>query len=128
MDVLTTNGITVIVETFYHPHYSRPVEGQYVFAYRITIENNSKEQVQLMRRHWYIWESTGVRREVEGEGVVGEQPVLEPGQRHQYVSWCHLSSGMGSMHGYYTMRQTEQDATFEVAIPRFMMQAEPIAN
>jgi ApaG protein len=128
MDVLITNGITVIVEHFYHPRYSRPVEGQYVFAYRITIENNSSETVQLMRRHWYIWESTGLQREVEGEGVVGEQPTLEPGQRHQYVSWCHLSSGMGSMHGHYTMRNCVDDASFQVGIPRFWLQAEPLLS
>jgi ApaG protein len=89
-----TQGIKVTVETEYQPSYSSPSQYHYVFTYRITIENQSDFTIQLLRRHWHIHDAGFITREVEGEGVVGQQPVLEPGQSHQYVSGCNLKSGL----------------------------------
>ena len=120
--MLTTNGISVGVETQYQPQQSNPTKRQFAFAYRITIENRSPYTVQLLRRHWYIFDSNGQKHEVEGEGVVGLQPVLSPGEQHQYVSWCQLESDMGYMEGTYQMIRNEDGAIFEVVIPRFALQ------
>ena len=97
MDTIITNDIKISVETFFQPGYSQPASAQFVFAYRVSIENLSKDSVQLLRRHWYIKESNGSLREVEGEGVIGKQPIIAPGGMHQYVSWCNLSTSMGKM-------------------------------
>ena len=96
-----TEGIKVSVETEYQPEYSSPSQYHYVFTYRITIENESENTIQLLRRHWFIHDANTIIREVEGEGVVGQQPVLEPGQDHKYVSGCNLKSGIGKMKGTY---------------------------
>lgn len=121
METLTTQGIRISVEPFYLPHESIPIQHRYVFAYRITIQNQSTETVQLLRRHWYIVESNGIVREVEGEGVVGLQPVLEPGESHQYTSWCPIMTDIGKMHGTFQMVKLENAATFEVQIPAFKL-------
>ena len=123
MDTLITQNIKVSVETFYKPEYSKPVEGKYIFAYRITIENLGNATVQLLRRHWIICDSTGVFREVEGEGVIGKQPILSPGESHQYVSWSSLFTELGTMHGTYLMHRQSDDCQFEVQIPRFTLLA-----
>ena len=81
-----TDGVKVSVETIYQPEYSNPSNEHFMFAYRIQIENLSPYTVQLMSRHWHIFDSNGSRREVEGEGVVGQQPVISPGEIHEYVS------------------------------------------
>lgn len=117
----TTNGIRVSVETFFQPEYSRPLENRFIFAYRISIENNSPYTVQLMRRHWYIYDSNGVVREVEGEGVIGQQPILSPQERHQYVSWSHLFTDIGKMKGYYLFVREVDGEMFKVDIPEFSM-------
>ncbi|NJN35025.1 MAG: Co2+/Mg2+ efflux protein ApaG [Saprospiraceae bacterium] len=119
MDTLVTNGIKISVETFYQEEYSRPLENKYIFAYRITVENMTDYTVQLMRRHWYIIDSNGLTREVEGEGVIGQQPTLSPGEMHQYVSWSHFFTEIGKMHGYYIFRRDIDDQTFKAAIPEF---------
>ena len=80
-----TAGIKVSVETFFQPTHSNPTQSHYVFAYRITIQNDSEYSIRLKRRHWYIVDSDNARREVEGEGVVGEQPHLAPGETYRYV-------------------------------------------
>jgi ApaG protein len=118
-----TQGIKVSVETEYQPSYSSPSQYHYVFTYRITIENQSEFTIQLLRRHWYIYDAGFTMREVEGEGVVGQQPVLEPGQHHQYVSGCNLKSGMGKMVGTYQMERVVDGIKFQVAIPEFTMVA-----
>ena len=92
-----------------------------MFAYRITIENHNSFPVKLMRRHWYIIDSNSSEREVEGEGVVGVQPVLQPGEKYQYVSGCNLRSELGKMHGTYTMENLNNKSIFEVNIPIFEM-------
>jgi ApaG protein len=121
METLTTQGITVKVETFYEEEHSRPREQKYIFAYRITIENHSGETVQLLRRYWQIQDSSGWSREVEGEGVIGQQPVLEPGESHQYISWCPISTDIGKMSGYYTMIRSADLEEFIVRIPDFKL-------
>ncbi|MBS1977629.1 MAG: Co2+/Mg2+ efflux protein ApaG [Bacteroidetes bacterium] len=118
-----TRGVRVSVETEYQPSYSSPSQYHYVFTYRITIENGSDFTIQLLRRKWNIYDAGFMSREVEGEGVVGQQPVLEPGQTHQYVSGCNLKSGIGKMVGTYLMERVVDGSTFEVNIPEFSMVA-----
>ncbi len=128
METLITNGIRVSVETAYQPHYSNPVENKFIFAYRITIENLGQQTVQLLRRHWIITESTGVAREVEGEGVIGRQPVLQAGESHQYVSWSHISTGLGKMAGTYHMVYSDSELPFQAEIPEFLLVAPFLLN
>ena len=118
-----TQGIKVSVETEYQPSYSSPSQYHYVFTYRITIENQSEFTIQLLRRHWHIYDAGYTAREVEGEGVVGQQPVLEPGQVHQYVSGCNLKSGIGKMVGTYQMERIVDGVKFQVVVPEFTMTA-----
>ena len=121
MDTQTTQGVQVSVTTNYLPDYSSPGQQHYVFAYKITIQNNSEFTVKLMRRYWQIFDTNGTMREVEGEGVVGQQPVLEPGESHQYVSGCNLKSGIGKMMGNYTMERMVDGRQFKVDIPEFVL-------
>lgn len=90
-----------------------------MYAYRVTIENSSMHTAQLISRHWEIFDSIGEHKQVDGEGVVGEQPILAPGQLHQYVSGCNLKSDMGYMEGFYTMIREYDGAVIHVEIPRF---------
>lgn len=112
-------GIEITVEVFYQADYSNPLKGEFMFAYRITIENHNKFAVQLLRRHWFIFDSNAEHREVEGEGVVGVQPVLAPGEQYTYVSGCNLKTEMGKMHGSYTMQNQHSKQSFTVPIPSF---------
>jgi ApaG protein len=113
--------VKVQVETEYQPEYSNPAQYHFVFTYRITIYNGSDKTIQLKTRHWEICDITHPMREVDGEGVVGKQPILEPGQRHQYVSGCNLRSGIGKMSGYYVMEKLMDGKQFTVNIPEFTM-------
>jgi ApaG protein len=116
-----SSGVEITVETFYQSDYSNPLNHEFMFAYRITIENHNGFAVKLLRRHWYIFDSNGDKREVEGEGVVGVQPVLEANERYQYVSGCNLRSEMGKMYGTYLMENLNNKSTFKVKIPAFQM-------
>ena len=116
-----SEGVEVSVETFYQADYSNPASGEYMFAYRITLENHNNFAVKLHRRHWFIIDSNGENREVEGEGVVGVQPTLQPGEKYQYVSGCNLRSEIGKMHGSYQMENCYDKSAFEVKIPVFEM-------
>jgi ApaG protein len=116
-----SSGVEITVETFYQSDYSNPLNHEFMFAYRVTIENHNAFTVKLLRRHWYIFDSNGDKREVEGEGVVGVQPVLEPNERYQYVSGCNLRSEMGKMYGNYLMENQNNKSTFQVKIPAFQM-------
>jgi ApaG protein len=116
-----TEGVKVSVETFYQPDYSNPVNSEYMFAYRITIENNNAYPVKLLRRHWHIFDSNGSHREVEGEGVVGVQPQITPGEQYQYISGCNLRTEMGKMYGTYLMENIPSKKQFHVNIPMFEM-------
>ncbi len=121
MPTTTTQGVTVTVTTNYLPDYSSPAQEHFVFAYRIDIRNDSEFTIKLLRRHWYISDVNTGLREVEGEGVVGRQPVLEPGEAHQYVSGCNLKSGLGKMRGTYLMERVANGEQFQVNIPEFTL-------
>ncbi len=123
MNTLTTNGITVSVETFFQPEQSDAIRQQFVHAYRVTIENKSDLTVQLLRRHWFIFDSIGLKREVEGKGVIGKQPTLGPGESHRYESRCLLRSEIGKMYGTYLMVSRPDNREFYVRIPEFVLTA-----
>jgi ApaG protein len=116
----TTRNIQVTVEPRYLEHESRPMEARYFWAYTIEIVNMGPETVQLQSRYWQITDETGRREEVTGAGVVGEQPVLEPGQRFEYTSGCPLSTPSGLMVGTYQM-VSETGELFSVQIPAFSL-------
>jgi ApaG protein len=116
---LTTKGIRISVQPTYRSEESNPGNGLYVFAYRVRIENRSTETVQLLSRYWRIADSLGRIREVEGDGVIGKQPVLEPGQVHEYDSWAPLPTDIGYMTGHYLMQRLSDGSTFRARIPVF---------
>ena len=118
-----TNGIKISVQTMYQDQDSNPEAEHFMFAYRIVIENLSDYTIQLKRRQWFIFDSSGLQREVEGEGVVGQQPVIEPGNSHEYVSGCNLKTDMGSMKGEYQMERLLDNSVFNVQIPEFYLVA-----
>lgn len=115
-----THSIEVSVEPFYLEDRSDPDEDHYVWAYRITIANHSDEFVKLMSRYWHITDGFGRVEEVQGEGVVGEQPELEPGDTYQYTSGCPLATPSGIMLGRYTMC-TGRGVAFDIDIPAFSL-------
>lgn len=114
-----TDGIKITVITAYQASYSNVEQNHYVFTYDIAIENKSDFTVQLIKRHWTIFDSNGEIRQVEGEGVVGQQPILEPSQSHRYVSGCNLKTNIGKMHGFYEMERQIDGTKFKVTIPEF---------
>ncbi|MDQ6756051.1 MAG: Co2+/Mg2+ efflux protein ApaG [Bacteroidota bacterium] len=116
-----SEGVKISVETFYQPDYSNPLSSEYMFAYRITIENNNSFAVKLLRRHWFIFDSDSTHREVEGEGVIGNQPQINSGEKYQYISGCNLRTELGKMHGTYTMENLNTKKDFSVNIPAFEM-------
>lgn len=116
-----TNGIEVSVEVTYQAEFSSPLQHHYVFTYKVTIQNKSTHTVQLLRRKWVISDAAETTKIVEGDGVVGQQPILEPGQIHSYVSGCNLKSGMGKMKGSYTMQKLFDGKTLEITVPEFQM-------
>jgi ApaG protein len=123
----TTDGVTVRVSVSYLPEQSEPERGRWFWAYHIRLENEGLETVQLLTRHWTITDGRGARHTVEGEGVVGEQPVIEPGASFDYVSGCPLATPSGAMHGNYRMVR-EDGAIFDVEIPRFSLFAPAVLN
>ncbi|MES2701144.1 MAG: Co2+/Mg2+ efflux protein ApaG [Bacteroidota bacterium] len=116
-----TEGVNIKVETFYQPSQSNPLNSEYLFAYRITIENLTDNPVKLISRHWHIVDSNGTRREVEGEGVVGLQPIILPGDNYQYTSAANLNSEIGKMYGTYEMENLFDKKKMTVAIPEFQL-------
>lgn len=121
MNSLISAGILVSVEVFYQPEYSNPLQYEYMFAYRITLENYNPHPVKLLRRHWHIFDSNATYREIDGEGVVGVQPVLHPTESYQYMSGCNLTTDMGKMKGVYEMENLNNQEIFRVLIPEFEM-------
>ena len=116
-----THGIEISVKCNYWPDQSSPKDNLYFFIYYITIQNNSKQAVQLIKRHWDIFDSNTEKRMVDGIGVVGETPILEPGEKYEYNSGCNLVSEIGYMKGYYTMKNMADQSEMEAEIPRFNM-------
>ena len=115
-----TEGIRVVVKPAYVPERSSVEESYYFFAYTIRISNEGNETAQLVSRHWIISGPDGPVGEVEGPGVVGEQPVLEPGQAFEYTSFCPLQTPLGSMHGTYKMVRPD-GRSFEATIAPFSL-------
>ena len=119
METFITKGIRISVIPTYRAEQSSPTEHKYIFSYEIIIENRSANVVQLLRRHWLIFDSVGSHNEVEGEGVVGAQPILKPGEKFKYQSWCSLISEVGKMHGTFLMERKDTGEQFRVHIPEF---------
>jgi ApaG protein len=115
-----TRSIAVTVEPQYLPDRSEPTKQQYFWAYTIEIENRGPKAVQLKRRHWIITDGRGVKHEVKGPGVVGEEPIIAPGETYRYTSGCPLDTPGGFMVGRYTMIGEDGD-TFEIDIPAFSL-------
>lgn len=118
----TTQGVRVEVLAQHSPENSRPQNGEWVFQYTVRITNQSAETVQLISRHWIITDATDGTREVKGLGVVGQQPVLEPGESFKYSSWCPLETPVGMMHGTYQMVRENGEA-FDIEIAPFALKA-----
>lgn len=122
-----TRGVTVRVSVSYLPEQSQPAHGRWFWAYHIRIENGGDSAVQLLTRHWLITDGRGAHQTVDGEGVVGDQPVIDPGESYDYVSGCPLQTPNGSMEGHYGMVDEDGDA-FDAAIPRFPLMAPATAH
>lgn len=136
-DPATSGGITVRVAVNYLPEQSRVDAGKWFWVYHIRIENHAHEPVKLLTRHWRITDGRGMVNFVDGDGVVGEQPLIAPGGAHDYVSGCPLGTPNGSMEGHYTMRRGagrrgdapgQEPDLFEVAIPFFPLAAPATAD
>lgn len=123
----TTCGVTVRVSVSYLPEQSEPTRGRWFWAYHIRLENAGDRTVQLLSRHWIITDGRGARHTVEGEGVVGEQPLIEPGASFDYVSGCPLATSSGAMQGSYRMVD-DSGTTFDIAIPRFALHAPAVTQ
>jgi ApaG protein len=123
-----TEGIQVSIEAIYQAEFSSPHQQHFVFTYKANIQNHSNTTVQLIRRKWEIFDAGQSYKLVEGDGVVGQQPVLEPGHSHQYVSGCNLRSGLGKMRGSYFMEKLVDGKLLEVKIPEFQLIADVFDN
>lgn len=121
MATAITEGIKVSVKATYQAEFSSPHQHHFVFTYKVSIENNSKSTIQLISRKWEIYDAGELLKIVEGEGVIGNQPILEPGQVHNYVSGCNLKSGLGKMKGHYYMEKLVDGKKIEVQIPEFQL-------
>jgi ApaG protein len=121
-NVAETRGIVVRVSVSYLPEQSEPQRGRWFWSYHVRLENQGPQAVQLLTRRWVITDGRGAKHSVEGEGVVGEQPMIAPGASFDYVSGCPLATPTGQMQGSYHMVD-EDGAGFDVAIPRFALLA-----
>ncbi|MEN9335065.1 MAG: hypothetical protein RLZZ500_52 [Bacteroidota bacterium] len=118
-----TKGIKISVSTVFEGTYFKNYKLHYAFSYEITIENHSKDSVQLLSRHWEIYDSLNELEVVDGEGVIGKKPVLKPGETHTYTSGCLLSSPHGAMHGWFNMVNFTTTRNFRVIVPAFRLNA-----
>lgn len=114
-----TQGIQVSVQTYYQEDQSNPFMNEYLFAYKIQIENLNAFAIKLLARKWFIFDSNGVNREVEGEGVVGVQPILNSGETFEYMSGCNLRTELGKMSGFYQFQNLTTMELMQVSIPAF---------
>ena len=120
MSTATTDGIEVSVASEFRPDRSTPAQGRYLFTYTVRIVNVGASPARLVSRHWIITDARGEREEVKGEGVIGQQPHLAPGQSFQYTSFCVLRTPLGQMLGTYTMSR-DDGTRFEAAIAPFAL-------
>jgi len=118
-----TRGIKISVLTTFEGTYFKNHKIHFAFSYEITIENHSKDSVQLTSRHWEIYDSLNEIETVDGEGVIGKKPVLKPGETHSYNSGCLLSSPFGAMRGYFNMINFTTAKEFRVIVPTFRLSA-----
>ena len=123
----TTNKINITVNPYFLEDQSEPEDQHFVWAYQVTINNLGKESVQLKTRYWKIIDSNGTKQEVKGEGVVGEQPILNPGEKFEYTSGTPLSTPSGFMEGHYEM-ETKSGSIFEASIPKFSLDSPFISS
>ena len=128
METLNTKGIQVSVAASYEPKHSNPDELRFVFSYQVRVENMSEETVQLIGRHWFITDASLTVREVVGEGVIGQQPILKPGESHVYDSWSPISTEFGKMSGHYDMERVSDGSKFKANIPVFKLIASYVNN
>ena len=127
MSTMLTRGILVTVESRYIPERSSAAAHQYAFAYTVKIANRGDVTAQLRSRHWIITDADGVVQEVEGEGVVGAQPVLRPGEEFEYTSWCIIATPSGSMRGTYQM-VTNTGEQFDAEVAPFRLSLPQLLN
>ncbi|MCC1483237.1 Co2+/Mg2+ efflux protein ApaG [Winogradskyella immobilis] len=118
-----TSGIKISVETNFEGTFYKNYKVNFAFGYKVTIENQSKEIVQLNSRYWKILDALNNEEIVKGEGVIGEKPIISPGESHIYSSGCLLTSPFGSMHGYYNMVNLSNSKKIKVYIPSFKLSA-----
>ncbi len=123
-----THRISVTVIPAYQASESNPAIGKFIYSYQVIIENQGFEAVKLLSRKWLITDSLTTVRTVEGEGVVGQQPVIGESQAFQYMSWCPINSSLGKMSGTYTFERIADGTTFEVEIPEFLLNSDFILN
>lgn len=117
-----TSGIRVVVTPFYMPAESSPKDKRWVFGYRVQLANESEQTVQLLSRRWLIIDGDGQRQDVKGPGVIGQMPILKPGESFEYSSFCPLPTEWGTMEGFYQMRRDDGER-FDAAISRFVLAA-----
>lgn len=121
--VAVTDGIRIAVDPKYLPDYSEPGSGRFIYGYRVRIFNEGDAAARLLRRHWIIVDGDGERHDVEGDGVIGQQPLIEPGHMYEYSSFCPLTTRWGTMEGAYTFALSD-GSEFEARIARFYLVAE----
>lgn len=114
-----TEGVRVSVTTEFRGDLSRIHNSLFFYNYTVEIENRNNFSIQLLQRHWYIFDSLNELRTVRGDGVIGEQPILQPGEVYTYTSGCDLTSEIGNMHGYYLFRREIDNGTFHASVPKF---------
>jgi ApaG protein len=119
MSTAITEGVKISVSTQFRPDLSDLIHNRLFFNYRVEIKNKSDFKIQLLHRDWYIFDSLEESSFVSGEGVVGEQPILTPGQQYAYISGCELNSEIGNMRGFYTFKNLDNGDLFQVQIPQF---------
>lgn len=123
-----TKGIEICVSSVFEPGFSKPEEGHYVFSYQVKIHNEGTSNVQLLKRYWNVTDSDGTSHIVEGEGVVGQQPIIQSGEFHEYQSGTYFKTAIGKMNGFYTFKNLETEEVFEAEIPEFQMVAPFVLN
>ncbi|WP_224483609.1 Co2+/Mg2+ efflux protein ApaG [Robertkochia aurantiaca] len=123
MTTQVTKGIKISVDTSFEGTFFKNYRIHFAFGYRITIENQSKDAVQLTSRHWQIFDALNQVEFVDGEGVIGKKPVIKPGESHSYTSGCLLTSPIGAMRGHYDMVNFTTTKRFKVFIPTFKLSA-----
>ncbi len=119
------SSVKIHVKTWYRSDLSNPEENQYFYNYRIQIENKGNEPIQLLHRHWMVEQLIYGIQHVDGPGVVGEQPLIEPGALFEYVSGCEFWMPIGRMSGFYTFQNLETEQLFSVPIPLFTLEFPP---